>query len=93
MLIRLLYSEGMEREITKQEFRDLYIKYGQSAKYSGWTEDYWDQFHEKETGKRYFFTEPTSPDQTRMFIDSGRDSHRMFLLSEEAEESFFEHPE
>ena len=57
------------------------------------TQDYWDSFYENETGKRYFFTEPTSPDQTRMFIESGRDSNRIFLLSEEAEESFFEHPE
>lgn len=83
----------MEREITKQEFRELYIKYGQSLEYSGWTQDYWDRFYEKETGKRYFFTEPTSPDETRMFIDSGRDTRRIYLLSEEAEESFFEFPE
>ncbi len=83
----------MEREISKEEFRMLYIKYGQSQTNSGWTQEYWDRFFENETDKRYFFTEPTEPDQTRMFIDSGRGTRRMFLLSEEAEESFFEFPE
>ena len=83
----------MEREITKQEFRELYVRYGQSEKNSGWTQDYWDHFYEHQTGKRYYFTEPTDPDQTRMFISSDRDTHRMFLMSEEAEESFFRHPD
>ena len=83
----------MEREITKQEFKTLYIKYGQSQKDSGWTEDYWNEFYGNEIGKRYFFTEPIKPDQTRMFINSGSNTERIFLLSEEAEESFFEYPE
>lgn len=65
--------------------------YGVAQDSSGWTEDYWDKFYEREDNARYFFTEPSSPDQVRMFIDSGKGSHRIFLLSEEAEESFFEH--
>ena len=86
---------NMDREITKQEFRELYVRYGQSQKYTGWTQDYWDDFYEHETGKRYFFTEPTAPDQTRMFISSssGGGTYRIFLLSEEAEESFCQFPE
>lgn len=91
-IIRTL-PETMDREISKQEFRELYIKYGQSHEYTGWTQQYWDRFFENETDKQYFFTEPTEPDQTRMFIDSGKDTRRIFLLSEEAEESFFEFPE
>ena len=83
----------MDREITKQEFRELYVSYGQSQSYSSWTQDYWNHFYEHETGKRYFFTEPTAADQTRMFINSGGGTHRIFLLSEEAEESFFQFPE
>jgi hypothetical protein len=74
-------------EISKQEFKTLYVRYGESQ---GWTEDYWNHFFENETGKRYFFTEPKEPNQTRMFIDSGADTRRIYLLSEEAEESFFE---
>ncbi len=83
----------MEREISKQEFKKLYLKYGQSQEHTGWTQEYWDRFFENETDKRYFFTEPTAPDPTRMFIDFGSDTRRIFLLSEEAEESFFEFPE
>lgn len=83
----------MEREITKQEFQKLYVKYGQSQKDSGWTQGYWDEFYEPQTGVRYFFTEPTSPDETRMFINSGGNTERIFLMTEDAEESFFEHPD
>jgi hypothetical protein len=83
----------MDREISKQEFRRLYVEYGQSQSASGWTQEYWDHFYENETGKRYFFTESTKSDQTRMFIDdSSDDRRRIFLLSEAAEESFFEDP-
>ena len=39
----------MDREITKQEFRQLYVRYGQSQKASGWTQDYWDHFYEHQT--------------------------------------------
>ncbi len=73
----------MDREVTKQEFKRLFFQYG-------WTESYWQQFFEHEQNARYFFTEPTSPDQTRMFISSGHNEHRIFLLSEEAEEAFFD---
>jgi hypothetical protein len=73
----------MDREVSKQEFKELFFKYG-------WAEDYWERFHEHEQNARYFFTEPSSPDQTRMFISSGQGEHRIFLLSEEAEESFFD---
>jgi hypothetical protein len=83
----------MDREITKQEFRGLYIKYGQSQKDSGWTQAHWDYFHEKETDKRYFFTEPISPDEKRMFMDVSKNIRRIFLLTEEAEDSLFNHPE
>jgi hypothetical protein len=79
----------MDREVTKQEFKELFFKYGVASNYSGWTEDYWNRFHEHETNARYFFTEPTSPGQLRMFISSGGGTHRIFLLSEEAEESLF----
>ncbi len=81
----------MERQLTKQEFKELFFKHGVAQNSGGWTEGYWDQFYEHENGALYFFTEPTSPDQVRMFISSGNHTHRIFLLSEEAEESLFEH--
>jgi len=80
----------MEEEVTWEKFKDLYFNY--ATPHSGWTEDYWDHFYEKEVGKRYFFTRPVSPAATRMFIISGGDNHRMVFLTEEAEESFFDFP-
>ncbi len=83
----------MDREVTKQEFKELFFKYGVALGSGGWNEEYWDAFYEHENNARYFFTEPASPDQVRMFISSGGGTHRIFLLSEEAEESFFEFPQ
>ncbi len=80
----------MDREVTKQEFKELFFKYGVTQNSLGWTDDYWNKFYEHQDNARYFFTEPTSPDQVRMFISSSKGTHRIFLLSEEAEESFFD---
>jgi|HubBroStandDraft_3_1064219.scaffolds.fasta_scaffold1080028_2 hypothetical protein len=79
----------MEREITKQEFKEFYFKYGKNC---GWTEEYWNQFYENETGKRYFCVEPASAEHTRMFIVSDAERRRIFLMTEEGEESFFKWP-
>lgn len=81
----------MEREVSKLEFKNLYFKYATTN--SGWTEDYWNQFYEKEEGKNYFFTPPTTPESTRMFIVSDAGIHRMIFLTDEAEESFFDFPD
>ena len=80
----------MEEEITKQVFRDFYFKY--ATPNSGWTEDYWNHFYECEEGKRYFFSQPESPESTRMFIVSDSEKHRMIFFTEESEESFFDFP-
>lgn len=78
----------MEEEITKEKFKELYFKY--STPHSGWTEDYWNQFYEMETGKRYFFTRPETPESIRVFIVSDDLKRRMIFLTEEAEDSFFD---
>ena len=81
----------MDREVTKQEFKELFFQHGGGSNSSGgWTEEYWDQFHEREQGARYFFTEPVSPEQVRMSISSGKGEHRIYLLSEEAEDAFYD---
>ena len=79
-----------DEEVTKEQFKDLYFKY--ATPYSGWTEDYWNHFFERETGKRYYFRKPEMPEATRMFVSSDKDKHRIFFLTEEAEESFFDFP-
>lgn len=80
----------MDEEVTKERFKALYFMYATTN--SGWTEDYWNHFYEKEEGKRYFFAKPATPDSTRMFIVSDVNKHRMIFLTEEAEESFFDYP-
>ncbi len=82
--------ESRDREISKEEFKNLFFHYGVSQKDSGWTSDYWDKFFENEKGKRYFFTVPDHPEQNRMFIDHTKDTRRIYLLTEEAEESLFD---
>jgi hypothetical protein len=77
-----------EKEVSKEEFKKLYFQYAQP--HSGWTADYWDKFFEPQTGKKYYFTTPTSPAENRMFIDEGKESTRLYFLTEEAEESFFD---
>jgi hypothetical protein len=81
----------MEEEVSKEKFKELYTKY--ATPNSGWTEDYWDQFYENEEGKRYFYSKPETADSTRMFIVSEEIKHRMFFLTEKAEDSFFDFPE
>jgi hypothetical protein len=80
---------SMEREISKAEFKELYLKYGKSC---GWTLEYWNEFYENEIGKRYFFREPESADKNRMFIVSDAETRRVILMSEESEERFFRDP-
>lgn len=80
-------AEKKEEEITKEKFKYSYFKY--AASNSGWTEDYWNHFYEKEEGKRYFFTKPETQKSTRMFIMEEGVKRRMIFLTEDAEESFF----
>ena len=80
----------MEKEVSQVRFKELYFQY--ATRNSGWTEDYWNQFYEREEGKKYFFMQPATPESSRMFIVSDGASHRMIFLTEDAEESFFDFP-
>lgn len=76
----------MDIEISKAEFKSMYFKY--AVPNSGWTVDYWNQSFEYEVLAKYYFEKPDSPLANRMMISSGSGSHRMFFLTEDAEESF-----
>lgn len=84
--------KAVEREITKEEFKRLYIRYGQSKPGTGWTKEYWNHFYKHEAGVRYFFTEPNSPTDDVMWISDSPDTKRIFFISEDATESFFDFP-
>ncbi len=77
----------MDIQVSKGEFKNLYFRFAQPN--SGWTADYWHQFFECEILAKYYFEQPHSPTANRMMISSGNGSHRMFFLTEGAEESFF----
>ncbi len=81
---------NQEKEVTKEEFKSLYFKY--STPYSGWTESYWNSFFEKEEGKKYFFTEPASPKENRMYITTSGEVRRLYFLTEEGNESLSDFP-
>jgi len=84
------------KEVTKDKFKEIYFKLGGGTA-TGWSLDYWDKFFEGEqnSGMKYLLEEPETPEQTRMMIatDFGLNEHRLFFLTEESEESFFEFPD
>jgi hypothetical protein len=81
------------RKVTKEEFKKRYFEYEKTNPGTGWTADYWDHFYEKEMGMKYEITEPESPAANVMWIGGEKmDTHRMFFLSEDQTDSFFDFP-
>jgi hypothetical protein len=78
-------------ECTKQQFKDLYFKYGRGL--GGWTQEYWDQLFEvdKIPPMKYRVKIPSSPQHSRMMIttDFAVREFRMFFLTIDEEEGFF----
>ncbi len=81
------------KEVTKEEFKELYFKLGGGTA-TGWDLNHWNRFFER-TDMKYLAEEPKTPEHTRMMIvtDYGAKEYRLFFLTEEAEEAFFEFPE
>jgi hypothetical protein len=84
------------KEVTKEEFKKLYFKLGGGAA-TGWDLNYWNNFFpdDQRTDMKYLVEEPGTPEHTRMMIvtDFSAKEYRLFFLTEEAEEGFFEFPE
>lgn len=83
---------GLVREVTKQEFKDAYLRLGGGAD-AGWGLDYWDRFLER-PGMRYFLEAPETALHRRMMIatDFGARQYRMFFVTEDEEERIFDFP-
>ena len=83
------------REVTKEEFKAVYFRRGGGTA-TGWSADYWNSFfgEDRYVGMKYCVQEPDSPAHTRMMIvtDFGAKEYRLFFLTEEAEERFFDFP-
>ena len=83
------------KEATKEQFKAIYFKHG-GGETTGWGLDYWKRFFENDKwqGVKYRLEEPATPEHTRMMIitDSERKEYRLFFMTEESEESFFDFP-
>ena len=79
------------REVSKAEFREAYFRYGRCE--DGWTQDYWIEHFEKapERGMRYCLELPRHPHQDRMMLvaDHAAREHRLFFMTQEAEDRLF----
>jgi hypothetical protein len=87
-------DEPAFKQVSKGLFEDMYFRLGGES--SGWTADYWREVIEPHTGLgwRFMVEEPRSAAHNRMFIviDLKAMEHRMFFLTEEAEDRFMEWP-
>ena len=83
------------KEVTKEQFKEIYFKHG-GGEATGWGLEYWKQFfeNEKKQGMKYLVEEPKTPEHNRMMIvtDYGGNEYRLFFMTEESEESFFDFP-
>jgi len=82
------------KEVSKEKFKEIYFKLG-GGRGTGWSRKYWNEFlkHEKRPGMRYLVKEPETPEHTRMMIVTDENEYRLFFLTEESEDSFFEFPD
>jgi hypothetical protein len=83
------------KKVGKDKFKEMYFRLGGGAA-TGWSLEYWNEFFENEQkpGMKYLVAEPETPAHTRMMIvtDYGQKEYRLFFLTEESEESFFDFP-
>lgn len=80
----------MREELSKAEFKKRYMHYRTEG--DGWSDNYWEQFYEHQTARKYFFTEPKTTEHTRMFISDSAASVHIFFMTEDAEDSLFDYP-
>ena len=87
-------GEPTFKQVGKGLFEEMYFRLRGGK--SGWTADYWREVIEPYTGLgwRFMVEEPRSAQHNRMFIviDPKAMEHRMFFLTEEAEDRFMEWP-
>ena len=73
----------------------MYFRLG-GSEMTGWSLDYWNNHfeHEEKPSMKYLAEEPQTPEHTRMFIVSDSEARecRLFFMTEESEENFFDFP-
>lgn len=83
-------STNNTREISKDEFKKIYFKYGTES--NGWSKSYWEQFFENKAVEKYEVTGDSEDDTLSMMISTGQDECRIILMDEDAIDRFFEIP-
>jgi hypothetical protein len=80
------------RQVTKEQFKECFLRYSQPG--DGYGPEYWDRFFGKPDASpiRYLVEEPQSPEHCRLMLVTGAGECRLFFMTEEAEERFFEFP-
>ncbi|MFA5830110.1 MAG: hypothetical protein WC843_06520 [Candidatus Gracilibacteria bacterium] len=76
-------------EVTKEQFKTLYFQYATPD--SGWGEANWHSTFEKQEGEKYFFMKSANPEAV-MCISTGQKENRIYFLTEDALDSFYDFP-
>ena len=88
-------DEPAFKEVTKETFKEIYVRLG-GGRRSGWTADYWREFFEDKVKPewRFMVQEPTSPEHDQMWIvtDDEAREYRLFFMTEQSTEDFFDFP-
>lgn len=83
------------RGVSKERFKEIYFRLGGGPR-SGWTAEYWQKFFVDEVKPDWTFVveEPASPEHDSMMIvvDSEAKEYRLFFMTEQSTEDFFDHP-
>ena len=79
-------------KVSKNKFKDTYFKYGKAE--DGWGKKYWDNHYENPKNQeiKYFIQLPTNDQENRMMIVDGKNECRLFFLTVDREEAFFDYP-
>jgi hypothetical protein len=88
-------TTAVMKEVTKDQFKKIYFKFG-GGDATGWSSERWysDFEYDEKPAMKYMAQEPETPEHTRMMIvvDYGRNEYRLFFMTEEAEDRFFDFP-
>jgi len=88
-------DEPAFKQVSQELFEEIYYRLG-GGESSGWTADYWRKSFEDEAkpGWRFMVEEPRSLAHDRMWIvaDHETKEYRLFFMTEQSTEDFFDHP-
>jgi hypothetical protein len=83
------------KEVTKEQFKEIFFRLGGGDR-AGYGIEHWNKFFENETrsNMKYLAEEPQTSEHYRMMIvtDYATNEYRLFFMTEEAEERFFDFP-